>query len=380
MTGLILGLGGVSCLISGVLCFFLVRWGNRWGLVDGVGTEAHKQHARAVPNTGGIGIAWAVIGPMLALLAMVWLYPAEGDTAQLLEGARSVTLGAVVLIAALLIVHIVGLIDDRRPLPPGMKLLAQFVAAAALVVFADMRVLQLLDHAIPAGYLLSVVISVLWIVAITNSFNMLDNMDGLSAGVAAIAASIFLGAALLAGQWFVAGAAALLLGATLGFLLHNFPPARLFMGDGGSLVVGMLLAVVAIRTTYIDLGDAGAVSGDGLTVTTSGGHAVLTPLVVLAVPLYDLCSVVLIRLRQGRRPWVGDTQHFSHRLVLLGLSRRRAVGVIYLATAATGLGGLVMGRVQPWHAAIIALAAMAVLAMIGLLEHGSARARSSGRA
>ncbi len=86
-------------------------------------------------------------------------------------------------------------------------------------------------------------------------------------------------------------------------------------------------------------------------------------------------SVVLIRLRQGKRPWIGDTQHFSHRLVLLGLSRRRAVGVIYLATAATGLSGVMLGRVAPWQAVLLAGASAAVLAMIGLLEHGSAKAR-----
>ena len=160
--------------------------------------------------------------------------------------------------------------------------------------------------------------------------------------------------------------------------MFNFPPARLFMGDGGSLPMGMLLAVIAIRTTYVDAG--GDADGASMDVFRGEWHAVLTPLVVLAVPLYDLCSVVLIRLRQGRKPWVGDNQHFSHRLVLLGLSRRRAVGVIYLATAATGLGGLVMGRVEPWQAGVIAGASAAVLAMIGLLEHGSARFRAANGA
>lgn len=361
---------GVAFVIAGVGCGVMRRVGGRAGLLDAAGTEAHKQHDRAVPNTGGVGIVWAVIAPMAVLIAIgsVVRYdvvvevfgPGVGEH---LRGLRAMTGPALVLIAALLGLHVVGLIDDRRPLPAGLKLIAQIAAALAIVIFAGTRVLELLDDALPGGYVLSLGISVLWLVVITNAMNMLDNMDGLSAGVGAIAAAIFLAAALLAGQWFVGGAAALLLGALLGFGLFNFPPARLFMGDGGSLVVGMLLAVIAVRTTYAPRGLEGR------------AHALLTPLVVLSVPLYDFVSVVLIRLRQGRRPWVGDTQHFSHRLVWLGLSRRRAVGVIYLATAATGLSGVLLARVEPWQAALLAGASAAVLAMIGLLEHGSAKAR-----
>ncbi len=358
-----LGLMIPAFVIAGAGCAVMLRVSAKRGLYDFSGTEAHKKHDGPTPNTGGVGIALAVVLPMAVLLALAWwIEPARPGDAEVVEGVRAVTRGAAVLIAALLALHFTGLIDDRRPLPAGVKLVVQTLAALAVVLFADTRVLELLDEALPGGYLLSVVLSVLWLVVITNAFNMLDNMDGLSAGVGAIAAAIFLAAALLAGQWFVAGAAALLLGALLAFLCFNFPPARLFMGDGGSLVLGLLMAVIAVQTTYAPQGVEGR------------AHALLTPLVVLAVPLYDFVSVVWIRLRQGKRPWVGDTQHFSHRLVMLGLSRRRAVGVIYLATAATGLGGVTLGRGEPWQAVLIAGASAAVLAMIGLLEHGALRA------
>jgi len=307
---------------------------------------------------------------MAGLLIAAWLLPLLSEWTWI-DGVRQVTPGALVLLAALGLVHVVGLIDDRRPLPAGVKLGAQAVAAGAVVVVGDTRVLQLLDAWGPAGYGLSAAVSVLWLLTITNAVNMLDNMDGLSAGVAAIASAVFLAAAMLSGQWFVGGAAALLLGSLLGFLVFNFPPARLFMGDGGSLVVGLMLGVLAIRVVYVPegLGDAG-----------SRWHGLATPMIVLAVPLYDLCSVVGIRLAQGRRPWVGDNQHFSHRLVQLGLSRRRAVGVIYLVAAAVGLIGLVVGRVPAWQAAVLAGAAAALLATLAVLERGAWRAGVGGRA
>jgi UDP-GlcNAc:undecaprenyl-phosphate GlcNAc-1-phosphate transferase len=191
---------------------------------------------------------------------------------------------------------------------------------------------------------------------ITNAFNFLDNMDGLAGGVATICAGIFLAAALISGQWFVAAALALLIGALLGFLVFNFPPASIFMGDGGSLVVGFLMGLCAVRVTYYDpqLGSA--------------WWAVFTPAIVLAIPLYDLTSVTLIRIAQRKSPFVGDTQHFSHRLVKRGLSRPAAVMVVWACTLATGLGGVMIGFVAPWQAALIVAQTAAVVLVLALLE------------
>src|SRR5256714_8892875 len=168
--------------------------------------------------------------------------------------------------------HIMGLLDDRRALGPYLKLLVQIALAAALVIgFKEMRVLTAL------GATLSVIVTIVWIVAITNAFNFLDNMDGLSAGVAAVCTVAFLAAALSIGQWFVAASLALLLGALLGFLCFNFPPASIFMGDSGSLVIGLVLGVLTIRTTYLRPGqNLGA-----------GWYAVFVPVIVLAGPPDD---------------------------------------------------------------------------------------------
>src|SRR5690606_21547949 len=143
---------------------------------------------------------------------------------------------------------------------------------------------------------------------IINAFNFLDNMDGLSAGIAMILAGLYLIITLHGGQWFVAGLCALLCGSLLAFLCFNLPPARLFMGDGGSLVVGLLMAIISVRTTYYH------------PVGEYYKHGVMMPLIMMAVPLYDLFSVTIVRLSRGTSPFRGDHNHFSHRLVRLGLS------------------------------------------------------------
>jgi len=232
-----------------------------------------------------------------------------------------------------------------------------------------MRVLSLIDGWGIAGSMLAVALSISWIVVVTNAMNFLDNMDGLSAGVGAVAAALYLAATLMAGQWFVAGLSALLLGALLGFLVFNLPPARLYLGDGGSLVIGLLLAVIAIRTAYFrsdTFGDAGRVD-----VHLSGAwYGLLMPLMVLAVPLYDFMSVVVIRAAKGQSPMTGDHNHFSHRLLRRGLGKRGALAVILLATLGTGLGGVMLGRVPGWMAAVLGAQAAAIVTALAILEFG----------
>jgi UDP-GlcNAc:undecaprenyl-phosphate GlcNAc-1-phosphate transferase len=261
---------------------------------------------------------------------------------------------ALTLIATLLTLHIVGLIDDRKALGPYLKLLVQLGAAAAIVIpFTEVRALTTL------GPTLSIIITVLWIAGITNAFNFLDNMDGLSAGVAAVCATAFLITAISIEQWFVAATLALLLGALLGFLVFNFPPAKIFMGDSGSLVIGFVLGVLTVRTTYLSPGeDFGR-----------GWYAVFAPVIVLALPLYDLIVVSIIRISRGKSPFVGDTNHFSHRLVARGMSRRTAVLCLYLVTAATSVAAIILPHVRSTFAAVLIFAqTILVLCLVALLE------------
>jgi UDP-GlcNAc:undecaprenyl-phosphate GlcNAc-1-phosphate transferase len=252
---------------------------------------------------------------------------------------------------------LLGLADDRWHLGWKLRLGVQFGVAAACVTWQDWRLTAFID--LP---LVTWLLSVLWIVALVNSFNMLDNMDGLSAGVATIAAAT-LAAVLLAGpapggqgpQLFVGGFLLVLVGAVAGFLWHNRPVARLFMGDAGSYFVGFSIAVATLLATFAEYG-------------SEAQHAVLAPLCVLAVPLYDLTTVLWIRLREGRNPFRADKSHFSHRLVELGLTKGQAVLTIYLTTATCGLSALLLPQVNSFGAAIILLGIICVLFLIAILE------------
>ena len=270
------------------------------------------------------------------------------------------------VLVGMLVFHIMGLIDDRKRLGPFSKLFVQLGVAGVLAGFFNVRIFDFLEHHGPLGFAASVIISVLWIVTITNAMNFLDNMDGLSSGIGIVCGVMYLAATLINGQWFVAALAALLVGALLGFLCFNFPPAKVFMGDGGSLVLGLTLAIISIRTTYLPPGS----SLDGSTAPSPPGkwYALLMPVLVLAVPLYDLTSVTIIRLLQGKSPFVGDQQHFSHRLVKKGLSKRTAVIVIWLCALATGVGGVMLSQLEAWQAGLVALQAIAVITVLALLE------------
>jgi len=312
--------------------------------------------------------------PLLGVIVAVSVLPQTIWTGRLapmaehLPGLRRTCPMAVAILLGLAVMHGMGLWDDRRGLSAGVNLAVQLLVAMVLALFFDMRVLSFLGHYGWWGAAGSVLVSVLWIVAVTNAMNMLDNMDGLSGGVGAIIAGLYLAATLVNGQWFVGALCGLLLGSLLGFLIFNFPPAKLFMGDAGSLVVGLMLAVVSVRTTYF----AGVVSSSGAAGLVMGAprnwYGVLMPLMVLAVPLYDLSSVTLIRVRQGRSPFTGDQNHFSHRLVRLGLSRRAAVVLIWLCTLATGLSGVMLGRLEAWEAMLAGAQSLAVISVLAILE------------
>ena len=354
MVWLVLGFGAVSFVLSWSATLLMKHLAPRLGFVDKPGHR--KIHRAPVPLGGGVAIFLGFALPIVFVVtACQVLTFAEGDgLAPYVGGVRRQTPLALGLLGAMAVLHAMGLADDRKALGPYSKLLVQLAVTTALVAgFKQLRILTALTT-VP-----SVVLTVLWITAITNAFNFLDNMDGLSAGVAAVCTTAFLAAALSIQQWFVAGSLALLLGALVGFLCFNFPPASIFMGDAGSLVVGFLLAVLTVRTTYLPKGaDLGA-----------GWYAVFMPVIVLAVPLYDLVVVSLIRLSRGKSPFVGDTNHFSHRLVARGMSKRTAVLCIYLVTAATAIAAIILPHAGSSFVAVLVFAqTVLILGVVALLE------------
>ncbi|MBI2477621.1 MAG: undecaprenyl/decaprenyl-phosphate alpha-N-acetylglucosaminyl 1-phosphate transferase [Planctomycetia bacterium] len=276
-------------------------------------------------------------------------------------GLRERIGGLWIMLGGALLLMMLGLIDDRRGVDWRIRLMVQFTVATVCVVTQGWQLTAFIDVS-RLGSIISIALSVIWVVALINSFNMLDNMDGLSAGVAAIAASILATVMLISPatprpQLFVAGFLFVLVGALFGFLIHNRPPAKIFMGDAGSYFVGFCIAIATLLATFA-----------GYTATSPGGHAILAPLCVMAVPLYDMTTVIWIRLREGRSPFEADKNHFSHRLVELGLSKTQAVLTIYLTTATCGLGALLLHQVDRFGASVVVLLIVFVLSLIAILE------------
>jgi UDP-GlcNAc:undecaprenyl-phosphate/decaprenyl-phosphate GlcNAc-1-phosphate transferase len=359
-----------SLVIALTAAYGVRRWAPRWGLIDKPG--ARKVHIAPTPLGGGLAIWLAVILPFAAGQVLLWLIagglvsrrwlPAQ---AQLhLDGLLLQTPLLWVLLAAGTVLMVLGLLDDRWGLGWKVRLAVQLGVAAACVTLQDWRLTAFI-HA----PLVTWVLSVLWIVALINSFNMLDNMDGLSAGIAAIAAGL-LAAVLLTTpapetrqpQLFNGGFLLVIVGALLGFLWHNRPVAKLFMGDAGSYFVGFCIAICTLQATFTSY-------------ESPAQHTVFAPLCVLAVPLYDLGTVLWIRIREGRSPFQADKSHFSHRLVELGLTKGQAVLTIYLTTATCGLGALLLYRVDAIGAGIILLMIVCVLCLIAILETTGRRGR-----
>ncbi|MEE8170960.1 MAG: MraY family glycosyltransferase [Phycisphaerae bacterium] len=343
-----------AAIISGPTTVVIRRWARRRGFVDRPG--GHKSHEQPVALLGGIAVVAGVLLPMLAapvIAKLIQQYGVDWTPIELrphLPGLIAKTRIALAVVAGGMVLHVLGLVDDLRPLSAAPKLIVQILVAAFLVIGFDVRLLT------AAGSFPSTLLSILWIVTLTNAFNFLDNMDGLVGGVAMIAAAAFAVAAMRAGQIFVPACCWLLVGALAGFLPFNLHPASIYLGDAGSLLIGYLIAVFTILTTFYDPS------------LSRHPFGLLAPLVVMAVPLYDTTSVMLLRWRAGRPLWHPDRRHFSHRLQERGLSVREAVGVIWLATALTAVPSVLLSTAS-WGLAIgILLQAMAVVALVAYLE------------
>ncbi|MBX3378679.1 MAG: undecaprenyl/decaprenyl-phosphate alpha-N-acetylglucosaminyl 1-phosphate transferase [Phycisphaeraceae bacterium] len=366
MTGLCFGLIAAALAICTPLCVWLIALGHRLKTFDSAGVIGQvKDRSRRVPNTGGIAMFWALVLPLAGVLIAANFAPGilpEAAAPQVEYIVKKTTMG-LVLLGCLLVLHILGVIDDRKPLPPIPKLVLMLLPALAAPLLTDTRLLTLLDPWV-GGAWLSVLITAAWFLAITNAMNFLDNMDGLSAGIATIVSACLLVVTIDKHQWLLAGCLSLVIGACLGFLVFNAPRksgAKLFMGDGGSLVVGFLLAFVTVRVTYYDPSS----------VQASRAHAVLMPLVVLAVPLYDLVVVTVVRLSQGKSPMVGDMNHASHRLVKRGMSKAAAVYLLWGMTLASGVAGLALARANGVAAALIGSAVLLMLGLLAAFEYAS---------
>jgi UDP-GlcNAc:undecaprenyl-phosphate GlcNAc-1-phosphate transferase len=323
--GVFIGCGALTVFLTPLA----LRWARRRNIMDRPGPG--KSHAEAVPYLGGVAIVSAF---SLVILVADLIHPAAAD-----RGALAVALGLGMGLA------LMGLIDDLRGVPVWLRLALE-VGAGVVVYATGTRA-----HLAGAGLSLDAVVTVIWVVGITNAFNLLDNMDGLSAGVAAIASFWLFVVGLVNGQYFVAVLSLALVGCAIGFLRHNRFPARIYMGDAGSLYLGFMLSILTLHLrSYATL---------RLTF--------LVPVTVLAVPIFDTALVVVTRLVHRRSPFHGGQDHTSHRLVFLGLPVPAAVALIYALTMATGWLGVIMSQVSRGTSFLLAGWLAAIGLFLGIL-------------
>lgn len=297
----------------------------RLGVMDAPGER--KIHARPMPRMGGVAVfagfnvvVWGgyLLLPFLNFLD--WFQAAFGPALAVLQEAHRVGGQLFALFAGSTLVFVVGLADDvlGKDFPVWAKAVGQ-VAAAAVLMAAGVT-----TSFLPFEWM-NYVVTLLWLVGITNAFNLLDNMDGLAAGVAFVASAVLLINAWSLGAFFISLLLVAFMGCLLGFLFFNFHPASVFLGDCGSLLIGYVLASLTLLERYV-------------THASSTLFPVLMPVMVCAVPLVDTATVMFIRIWERRPIYVGDARHLSHRLVSLGFHPRSAVLILYLLTLSLGLG------------------------------------------
>ncbi len=297
-------------------------WAQRTGLVDDPGLR--KIHTTPIPLAGGFAVFSGLLIPVLtgfAAVCMQWI-PA-GSLSPLTLGLQRRSIQLAAILCGALGMLALGWIDDRHELSARHKFVGQCLIAT-LVASSGLRITLFVP-----SLLFSYAITILWILTLTNAFNFMDNMNGLCAGLAAISALSFASAAASRGQYLVTVIALLACGSLVGFLPHNFPRATAFLGDAGSHLSGFLMSILAILPHFYSSKNPDI-------------WAVLQPLFILAVPLLDLVSVVVIRWRAGKPVYLGDNNHFSHRLTRCGFSKTSAVLWLWLLASAISALGLAL--------------------------------------
>ncbi len=327
---------------------------RRLGVLDAPGER--KVHTEPMPRLGGIAVfvsftsvvvAGYVLIPFLSELD--WAQAFVGGPLVLLKDAPKVKIQLVALLSGAGLAFFVGLLDDvlGKRFPVGVKALGQ-VLAAAVLIGADVK-----TSFLPFEWM-NVAVTLFWLVGMTNAFNFLDNMDGLSSGVAVVASTVFLMNAWALGEFFISLILVAFIGSLVGFLRHNFHPASVFLGDCGSHFIGYVMGSLTLLERYVSH-------------ASSTLFPVLMPVVVLAVPIIDTCTVVIVRFIERRPIYVGDARHLSHRLVSLGFKQKSAVLFIYLMTFILGLGAASLTDATAAQSFLVLLQTLGFVALLLML-------------
>ena len=304
--------------------------------------DARKVHVRPIPRIGGIGIYAAFMASILVQLIFADVTP------EFMTSLIGLMIGGTIIVA-------IGIIDDYCDLPAKVKLLGQIFAAAVLVIGFDVRIDVITDPFGDYIYLefLAIPATIFWVVGLTNTVNLIDGLDGLAAGVSSIAAVTIFLVAMEEGIPFVAMVTAALAGAAVGFLYYNFNPARIFMGDTGSMFLGFMLAGISV---------VGAVK-------SAATIALIVPILALGLPILDTTFAIVRRARNHRPIFKPDKGHLHHRLLAHGFTQKQAVLLMYVVSALFGLCAIALTAVSTQAAALIILIVAAAV-LVGARKLG----------
>lgn len=330
---------GVALFLTPVV----ISFARRTGALDA--PDARKVHVRPIPRIGGIGIYAAFMVSVLVQMSISDLSP------ELMTSLWGLLAGGTIIVA-------IGIIDDYRDLPAKVKLLGQIFAACVLVIGFDVRIDVITDPLGDFIYLeyFAIPATIFWVVGLTNTVNLIDGLDGLAAGVSSIAAVTIFLVAMEEGIPFVAMITAALAGSAIGFLYYNFNPARIFMGDTGSMFLGFMLAGISV---------IGAVK-------SAATIALIVPILALGLPILDTTFAIVRRARNHRPIFKPDKGHLHHRLLAHGFTQKQAVLLMYVVSALFGLCALALTAVST-QAALLIIIIVAAAVFIGARKLGILR-------
>ena len=326
--------------LSGIISFLLTppvkKLAYRIGAID-VPKDGRRMHKRPTPRLGGL----AIFGGFLIAAVL---------TGQLTPQRLWILAGAAVIV-------VLGIFDDRNALSAKFKFVIQILAAAIPVIFGDLRIAMFTNPFLFSDSLywnlgaLSIPITILWIVAITNAVNLIDGLDGLAVGVSSIASMTMLAVARFIGETEIAVILAALAGACVGFMPYNLNPASIFMGDTGSTFLGYMLATLSIQGLF--------------KVYALISFAV--PFLILGLPIFDTAFAILRRVLSGRSPLSPDRGHVHHRLIDMGFNQKQAVAILYVISVVLGLIAVVLTTSGELRAMVLVAAVIIGLVVSGFL-------------
>ena len=346
LTSMVIGL-----VVSLILTPLMSRLAGKWGFVDG-----RKQTENVgIPVMGGVAIFLGFAAAIVAGMLIFPVLPGESIVDTPLSW-RSI---CIFMLVSGFLMALTGFLDDKFELSPRMKLFLHSIVAivvGTLFVVNGAQVRLFLEGSHVAW--LTAPVTLIWLLGITNSINLLDHADGVTAGVSAIAAIFFTALNFMHGNPAIAFISVALAGASLGFLFFNFPPASTFMGDCGSNFLGFMLGIIAVLGVYTPRGSIPYL-------------AVLSPLLILAVPIVDTVMVLIYRKSRGAPLFQGDRNHLAHRLMRMGYSRRTTVIMLYIFSVILGTMALLLPTLRPYQAILAFINAIGVISVFTIfVAHG----------